>query len=298
MKKKLVMLTLTLFVTLSALGCENIENQNVEESTKTAYDLWRESLEARDYTGNRRIDEADYEIYLRITDFDYWLNSDGAMDYNGDRRINRADHDIFILLYDFEAWLESDEAEDLNDDGRVDALDHTIFRTQNDFEFWLNSSKAMDLNDDGRIDILDFEIYQNFLDVAGSYRLTNYQYIGQRFDYFLVNNTEYILGDLGNWLTQLTFNVDFNGSVTVTISEELERELRFTAPLLLEFVSNASINRISRFIIVLDTFVTVSNNKIDYTFYFESSEQGFKTSLMIDFPSRQGEMSFEIIRVD
>ena len=296
MTKRIFISLISLTFLLVISGCNVVPNR--ETDSRTAYDEWRESQEARDFTGNRRIDEDDYEIYLRITDFDYWLNSDGAMDYNEDRRINQADHEIFILLYDFDAWLVSDKASDLNGDGRIDLLDHTIYKTQTDFEFWLNSSNAIDLNGDRRIDRLDFEIYQSFLDVAGSYRLTNFQYRGQRQDFILVNRREYLFLDIGLWLTQLTFDVDFSGHVTVTISQELEQELQSVAPLLLDFVSNATVSRISRLITVLDTFVVVGNNQIDYTFYFEASSQGLVTTFIIDYLGRPTELSFEMIRND
>jgi len=220
------------------------------------------------------------------------------MDYNEDRRINEADHDIFVILYDLDAWLDSDQAVDLNFDGRIDGLDHTVFKTQTDFEFWLNSSNAIDLNEDRRIDRLDFEIYQDLQDVAGSYQLANYQYQGQPLDFILVNERQYLFSNLGEWLTQMTFEIDFNGNVTVTISPELEAELQFVAPLLFDFVANATVTRISRLVTVLDTFVIVNNNQIEYTFYFESSEQGFETTFIIDYLGRPTEMSFEMIRND
>jgi len=220
------------------------------------------------------------------------------MDYNEDRRINQADHEIFILLYDYEAWLDSDEAFDWNNDGRIDALDHVIYRNQTDFEFWLNSSNAIDLNRDGRIDRVDFELYRDFENLAGSYQLANYQYGGDQLDFILVSNRQYLLNDLGDWLTQMTFDVDFGGNVTVTISSELERQLESVAPLLLDFVSNANVSRTSRLVTVLDTFVIVDNNRIDYTFYFESSGQGLITTFIIDYLGRPTELSFEMIRID
>lgn len=296
MTKRIFMAIIGLSLLGLSSGCSAIPGR--EEESNTEYLAWRESQEAIDFNGDRRIDEEDYEIYLRITDFDYWLNSDGAVDYNEDRRINRADHDIFVLLYDLDAWLLSDEASDLNADGRINASDHTIYRTQTDFEFWLNSSNAIDLNEDRRIDRLDFEIYQDFQDVTGSYQVRNYQYRGQRLDFFRVNSRDYLLNEVGDWLTQITFDVDINGNVTVTISPELERELQSVAPLLLEFVSNANVRRISSLVMVLDTYVVVNNYQIDYTFYFESSEQGFVTTFIIDYLGRPTELSFVIVRND
>lgn len=294
MKNKVFMIFISLGLFMIVSGC--VADSEIEE--KTPYEVWRESQEARDFTGNRRIDETDYEVYLRITDFNYWLNSDGAMDYNEDRRINQADYELFILLNDFDAWLISDEAMDLNYDGRIDGLDHAIFKTQTDFEFWLNSSDAIDLNNDGRVDRLDFEIYQSFSDLAGSYYLTNYQYRGQREDHILVNNQKYLFVDIGLWLEQITFDVDYVGNVTVTISQELEQGLKSVAPLLLDFVSNATVSRISRLVNVLDTFVVVDNNQIDYTFYFETSSQGFVTTFIIDYLGRPTELTFEMVRND
>ena len=79
-----------IFVVLSIIisGCESMNS--------TEYENWRDSEIAEDLNGDRKINEADYEIYVSRSYYDSWRNSEEAEDLNSDRKINEVDYQLFF----------------------------------------------------------------------------------------------------------------------------------------------------------------------------------------------------------
>ena len=81
MYKKLAMFIFVIGLSVLLLGCNSLGIGDVEELTD--YQIWRNSDEAEDLNGDRKIDELDYEIYLNppVSDYETWRNSDEAEDF-------------------------------------------------------------------------------------------------------------------------------------------------------------------------------------------------------------------------
>ena len=155
MLKRTFVVLFFLVLTFSLLGCEEMGSSD--------YLLWRNSSNAEDLNGDRKIDEADYELYLNSEEVDYetWRASEDAYDYNEDAKIDETDYQLYLLDQDYQAWFNSDDAEDLNGDRKIDELDYAIFLEGplSEFDIWADSEDALDMDDDGDIDETDYDLF-------------------------------------------------------------------------------------------------------------------------------------------
>ncbi len=103
---------------------------------------WDNDTFERSFTANSLLDEPvsnDLTVYAKwvspLNDYETWKNSDEAEDLNGDRKIDEADFEIYSnpSLSDYELWKNSIKASDYNNDGVIDDLDYTLFLEINEF---------------------------------------------------------------------------------------------------------------------------------------------------------------------
>jgi len=289
MVKKLVLGVLMMALSIIILGCENMslsdltnisDNLSTQPSTtESAFELWRNSDEALDINGDRKIDEADYGLYLLESDYAYWKDSDEALDLNGDRKIDEDDHIIFRLYNNYVYWFNSDQAEDLNDDRTIDETDHEIYVH---YDAWLKTSEGLDLNDDESIDVKDYEIYVEYQEYIGEYEITNYNYDGSE-NYALEDEDYIFFTDLDTYLYQITIEVNNRGQVIVHIPETVQDVLGSITDIIMVASNRMTISRISPLITVIDTQVTVNEVLVNFTLYLEETDNGFTTTYVMGF---------------
>lgn len=302
----------------------------------SAYTLWRNSDEAEDLNGDRKIDEDDYAIYLNpLTDYEIWKDSDDAEDLNGDRKINEDDYAIFLNPdSDYDLWLDSSNAEDLNNDDIINEADYTIYLSsqtdyliwknsdnaedlngdrkidvtdyvlylnpQSDYEIWKNSNHAEDLNADKKIDEADYVIYLEFSEFAGNYHIENYVYVGANFviynDYDNYSDEDIKLKDIGQFIEEIIIVVDHQGDFYASIPDEVIARLGLNFPTVLEALNAMSISRISPYLVALDTQLTLEDVLVSVTLYLSEIENGYSTTYAIDIDGLTAQASFDIIK--
>jgi hypothetical protein len=307
MVKKIIFALIIMVLSLTIISCENMNisdisdiltndtsnTANITITTELGFDAWRNSDDALDINGDRKIDEADYELYLLESNYTYWKDSDQALDLNGDRKIDEDDHVIFQLYNNYLYWFNSDQAEDLNNDQVIDETDHEIYVN---YDFWLNSNQAIDLNDDNEVDVEDYEIFIEYEEYIGEYQFTNYVYEGS--DKYALEEDGYIFfTDLGTYLYQITLEVNNRGQVLVHIPEHVQETLGSIIEIINLATDQMTISRISPLLTVIDTQVTVNEVLVNFTLYLEEIDNGFTTSYVMGFYDDNPTISFDIIKV-
>lgn len=303
MKKGLLVL-LFLVITLVFVGCDGVyfpdqttneldgtTSENTEDITESSLEIWKNSDDALDMNGDRKIDEVDYELYLLAYNYDYWRNSDDALDMNDDRKINEDDFEIYQLYNYFLYWKDSSEAEDLNDDQIIDEIDHEIYKN---YEAWLTSNFAEDLNDDEVIDVDDFVIYQEYDQYIGTYMIRDYVYEGSEY---------YIIGDgirfsnLAQYLEVITLSVNARGQVSVNIPANVQDIFGDVTDVILQATENMVITNLN-LTTAIDTYVSIEGVEFNISLYLTNIENGFSTSYTIGFYDDNPKIYFNIIKVD
>lgn len=287
-KRYLVVLLLGI-LTISLIGCDQLG--------ESEYQIWRNSEDAEDLNGDRKIDELDYEIYLalgEVEDYETWRTSENAYDYNEDRKIDETDFELYLEEKEFEAWLLTDDAEDLNGDRKIDVLDYELFLSgaKSEFELWLESNEAVDVNEDGTIDEADYDLFIQVGEFAGTYTITNYTYEGN--NYFI--GEKLYLKDFGTHLDQMTFTVDEDGVVIAEIPSATIALIGDDFAYVIEGLNNMSLTRISPLIVGLDTFITIDGIEFNVTVYLTETTEGFTTSYIINYNDRTATITFDLIK--
>ncbi|XMB73213.1 hypothetical protein RJI07_04690 [Mycoplasmatota bacterium WC30] len=302
MYKRIIVSIWTLSILILLAGCNTLDTNTaaitstlIETTASTTivdFEVWRNSDEALDFNGDRKIDELDYEIYQLQYSYSYWRDSEEALDLNIDRKIDELDYEIYKLHNIYDYWLNSNVSEDLNEDSVIDEVDHEIY---NYYDNWLNSESAEDLNDDNTIDELDYEIYAEFEEFIGDYIISNYTYDGS--SYNVIGDGMY-LTNLDQYLDQIVISVDNKGDISVFIPDSTVTSLGDLYQNFVEGLNNMSIARISPFIVGIDTFITEDDNTYNFTLYFTETESGFSTSYVIDYFYDDPEITFDLIKVE
>jgi hypothetical protein len=276
---------------------DEVDFQLYLEQNMSPFEIWKDSDEAEDLNGDRKIDEDDYNIYLQpdLSDYEIWKDSDEAEDLNDDTTIDEDDYDLYLesLLSDYERWKDSDDAEDLNGDRKIDEDDYALFLEPqlSDYEIWKDSNDAEDLNGDRKIDEDDYDIFLMNSEFIGEYYITNYNYEG--YDFYLGDKDTY-LKDLGDYLNDIAFSIDKNGDVLANLSASTILAFGDDFEDALEGLNNMSISRLSPYLVVLDTYITINNVDVDVTLYLTEIENGFSTSYIHTVNDFSGTMTFDI----
>jgi hypothetical protein len=296
MAKKLSLFGLFFSLFLLA-GCDfYTRNTTVAPTTQTTeaqseFEIWRDSDDARDLNGDRKINEADFEIYQIKNNYDVWKNSVEALDQNGDSKIDESDFDFYRIHNFFDVWKTSDEAEDLNGDTIIDTKDFEIY---GNYDLWKSSTEAMDLNGDSSINVFDFEIYNEFIEFVGDYHIANYSFVSS--ETYVINSTDIKVSDFGLYLSQMSLSVNNNGEVTATIPESIRTTLGDFYAVLLEGANNMTITRISPYIVGIDTTVTIDTVLVNFTLYLNETEGGYSTTYILGDLDGKPVISFSIIK--
>lgn len=280
-----------IFVVLSIIisGCESMNS--------TEYENWRDSEIAEDLNGDRKINEADYEIYVSRSYYDSWRNSEEAEDLNSDRKINEVDYQLFLAKIYFDSWKNSEEAEDLNGDRKIDEADYDLFLNPIDNEFlsWLETEKAKDFNSDFIINEADYEIYITYSELKGNYKIVNYIYEGSEALYV---GDDLFLYEFDKYLDQIILTVNDDGKITVSLSTYLNTEFESILGFIAEGLENITIEKISPYITVIDTNINVQGVNIVLSLYLNTILGGFSTSYNVTFHDLGGTIQFDILRID
>lgn len=259
----------------------------------TAYEKWKNSDEAVDLDGDRKINESDYTIYLIMNDYTYWKNSQEALDMNNDRKIDESDFESYKLHNFFDYWNSSEISDDFNDDGKVDSIDFEIYVN---YDNWKLSKEAEDLNSDSLINIEDFEIYIEFIEFVGSYHIANYTFSSTKT--YIISGANIRLGDFGLYLSQILIEIDNKGTMIVTVPDTVKSALDIFYDVLIEGVNNMTISRISPFIVVFDTSVTIETVEVNFTLYLNETEGGYSATYIIGIFDEKPTMTFDIIKAE
>ena len=255
-----------LAISVFFVGC-SVPNP-VEEDEETLYYDWKNSDSALDLNGDRKIDELDYEIYQIQNSSDYWKNSDSALDFNGDRKIDELDYEIYLMQNSYEYWKNSDTAEDFNGDRKINESDYVIF-------------------------LSDYEIEQELTDFKGTYRISDYTYIGET-DNAINGYIDFI--ELEDFLTQMIISVDNEGEITVNIPNNVLIALGESSSVFVEFANNMSLVRISQYIVALDSYVSVNDLDYNFSFYLNEIENGYSTSYIMGLFDDDPVITFNVIK--
>ena len=288
MIKRSFILVVFIFFVFVFVGCEQVGSND--------YLIWRNSEDAEDLNGDRKIDEADYEIYLNSEDvsYDEWRTSEDAYDYNEDRKIDELDYELYLKELDFNDWLDSDDAEDLNEDRKIDMADYELFLSglQTDYELWAESDDAADLNEDGTIDEADYALFLEDSEFAGTYTITNYTFSGSN---FYIGEDMY-LKDFGTHFEQITFVVDADGAISANIPATVIATMGDDFTYVIEGLNHMTLNRISQFVVGLDTYITIDGVEFNATLYLTENENGFSTSYIINFNEKTATVTFDLVK--
>lgn len=273
----------------------DVSSTTANTTTKSDYELWKSSEDAMDLNGDRKIDLLDYEIYQLFNNYTYWKDSDQALDMNSDRKIDETDYEMYKLYNNYDYWKLSSQAEDLNGDSIINEIDHEIY---NFFDAWKNSELAGDLNNDNSIDVLDYEIFLEYEEFVGDYYITNFIYEGSSTYFVVVGDSNIALEDLGIYFSQMMISVAANGNVDVVIPDNIIPDLGDIYDYILDGTENMTINRISPFIVVIDTFIILEEIELNLTMYLTENENGYSTSYVIGIFEDEPVMSFNLTRVE
>jgi hypothetical protein len=250
------------------------------------YLAWIESDIAIDMNEDLRINREDYALWVEYL---VWRDSDSAEDFTGDRRINTED---YMLWVNFNAWRLGNDALDFNDDSRIDILDYRIF---GDYTLWLEGDDALDFNDDDLVDELDYILFLEGNEFAGEYYITDYNYSGP--EVYLIDSGIFF-SDLGYVIDEFILMVDLTGAITIDIPNYLKTLLGSDLLIIETTFNNMTIERISPFIVVIDTTILLAGTTINLTFNMTEIEGGFFTSTSFAFQTQTVVIFFDIIRVD
>lgn len=267
-------------------------------TTLSDYEIWRNSDDARDFNGDRKINDLDYEIYLIENDYYYWKDSEYSEDLNADSKIDELDHNIFKLYNNYNFWKNSEFAEDLNFDSIIDETDHIIYSK---YDTWKNSKLAEDLNGDLVTDVFDYEIYLEFAEFKGSYYITNYTYVGEEGYHLTDSEPQIYLKDLGQYLSQISFTITANGTINATIPEIFEGIFGDFYVQIAEGLQNMEISRTSPFIVVIDTHVSFEDFVFNMTMYLVETDNGYSVSYEMGYFEDDEEkpvITFDIIKAE
>ena len=161
------------------------------------------------------------------------------------------------------------------------------------YESWKASNDSSDLNGDGTIDEVDYEIFLQFNDISGNYQINNYEYEGRNLEVGDQNDLE----SLGQHLKQMLFTVSETGQITVFIPNSTIISLADIYEITLEGLDNAVLRKISPFIFVIESHVTINDLEVNFTLYLNETVNGFTISYLIDFDGFSAVISFDLIRM-
>lgn len=127
----------------------------------------------------------------------------------------------------------------------------------------------------------------------GTYSVTNYVYIG---DQNLYAGDHIYFSEMGLYLETISFVVDNDGTIDVIIPADKISEFGDQFSIILEGLDNMTLNRISPYIVVLDTTVSFENEQLYFTAYLTEIENGFSTSYHFIYSNLEGTLSFNLVR--
>jgi len=233
----------------------------------------------------------------QLGDFEIWKNSDLAEDLNGDRKINEDDYAIYLdsIIMDYETWKDSDVAEDLNGDRKINEEDYEIYLNPvaSEYEVWKDSDAALDMNGDRKIDEEDYALFLVVGEFVGTYHIVNYQFVGTS---TVILKTNLKLQDMATVLEGITLEVNEAGEISANISSETIAAFGDQFAVIIEGFNQMTLERISQFIIAIDTTVTIDNVVVNVTLYLTEIDNGYRTSYQITSNNIDSIISFDIIR--
>jgi len=175
---------------------QQIINGTSGQNGKSAYDIWKESSEAKDLNGDGKIDIEDFLLYMKGTQgnpgnpgdngksaYQIWKDSTAAADLNGDGNIDEADFLIYMKGTQgnpgdngksaYDVWKESSEAKDMNNDGNIDEADYFLYlhgakgdqgdEGKSAFDIWKDYMASInentDIDGDGQTTIADMILW-------------------------------------------------------------------------------------------------------------------------------------------
>lgn len=296
MKRKILLIAFILFGSVFLTSCflPSIPQEQKE------YEIWKNSDDAEDFNGDRKINETDYELYLEHLEYEAWKASEEAEDLNYDELIDEDDYKLYIKRLEYEIWKNTDEAEDFNGDRKINEEDYEIYLTLEDFESWRNSEEAEDLNGDRKINKEDYLIYLSFSEFVGNYQITNYSFIGDEKLYFEngdLGGAVLFVKDLGRHFAGILFSVDKEGNITADIPEHTIELLGESFAIINEGFNNMQLNRISPYIVALDTSVTVEKTVLNITLYLTENESGFASTYVLKINEKSSTIGFALVKV-
>ncbi len=253
---KKILLVLLLLVITTTGGCARYR--------RNEYDVWRRSEFAEDLNGDSKIDRLDFDIYQYQEAFRDWRNSDDAEDFNGDRKINELDYEIYLSLKDYDNWRKSDKAEDLNGDRKID---------KEDFMIYLENLRSEDL--------------------AGVYIIKNYEYDGSEF-YYLGNFLSF--SKVGELLSNVRLTVNHAGRVSANLDQALLHQLGEDYQVVYEGLDNMTMTQLSRFLLSVDTSVTIDGVKVYVTIYLTKINNGYLATYSFFIGEERATISFHLIK--
>jgi hypothetical protein len=233
----------------------------------------------------------------QLGDFEIWKNSDLAEDLNDDRKINEDDYAIYLdsIIMDYETWKDSEVAEDLNGDRKINEEDYAIYLNPvaSEYEVWKDSDAALDMNGDRKIDEDDYALFLAVEEFVGTYHIVNYQFVGTA---TVILETDLKLQDMATVLEGITLEVNEAGEISANISSETIAAFGNQFAVIVEGLNQMTLERISQFIIAIDTTVTIDNVIVNVTLYLTEIENGYRTSYQITSNNIDSIISFDIIR--
>lgn len=260
-KKSVLILSSLLLLSLSSCGPNEAASSSSsaepsEASSASAYEKWRDSDDAQDLNGDRKITEDDYVIWVA---YSFWRGGAGAYDFNGDLVINYKDYEVYLQ---FETWKKSANAKDWNGDGKIDISDYTVYLSKGEF--------------------------------IGTYTLTNYQYVG---DNILLTDSEIQISRLGAYIDGFSVTVDSDGKFMMqNVSKEAVTDLSSEIKKVYELLDNATMTRLSKSLVSLDSFFYQDTTKLNFTLYLIPTETGFTTGYTIKTGNYSGKFTLDIVK--
>jgi hypothetical protein len=285
MNKKAIVIAFVILISIFLFSCDFSPQTTAETTTQSDYEIWKNSDEAEDLNGDRKINVDDYDLYLNPPQ----------------TTTATATVTEITTQSDYEIWKNSDEAEDLNADRKINEDDYDLYLNppQSNYEIWKNSDEAENLNNDNEINEADYSIYLEFSEFAGDYNVTNYSYIGsslsiQTNDLNSVNSIE--LEDLGQYLNQMVFSIDNDGDVYASIPSTVIASLGVSFAIVIDGLNNMSLARISPYLVALDTNVTIDDIIVHITLYLTETESGFSTTYVINYDENISTVTFNLVK--
>lgn len=251
------------------------------------YNVWREDPKnAKDYNGDRKINEDDYLFYVRLKE---WEKSDESEDFNDDDEIDEEDYQIYL---EYSKWLESDDAEDLNSDRKINYKDYLIFKNpeSNEYLNWKETSDAKDYNKDGKVDRKDYVIFNYF----GSYQIRNYTYSGTA---IYLEKADINLKTIGyDLLNNITFKYDKNG-LKIIANDVVKNRLGSSYEETMEELSHLKLNISTDTTFNISLSSTFNTIDFDLIMYFTKGDNGYHTNYHFAVEDCLADIEFDLVKI-